>query len=73
MHHLRLQSTFSPAVETALEQAAAECPSLEPLRLQDEYDAREPDWGRIRNVTVPPRLGLPPLGDGDGNNAPAID
>jgi hypothetical protein len=55
VNHLRLRSCFSPAVEIALEQAAAECPSLEPLRLQDEFDAREADWGRIRNVTVPPR------------------
>eukprot|EP01046_Picozoa_sp_COSAG06_P109472 COSAG06_NODE_55943_length_287_cov_0.813830_1_plen_40_part_01 len=40
MNHLRLRPRFSSEVESALERAAAECPSLEPLRIQDEYDAR---------------------------------
>lgn len=42
-----------------LETAAAQCPYLTPLRLQDEYDAREREWGReeehVRRRGGPPR------------------
>ena len=59
VNHLRLRPRFSSEVESALERAAAECPSLEPLRLQDEYDAREREWGREIRARVVRGAGEP--------------